>query len=479
MSNPAAETPRSRGRPKLGVVAREVTLLPRHWEWLAAQPGGSSVALRKLVEAARRTHREQDELRQTRDAVYQFMSALAGDFPGFEEASRALFAADSPRFRELVDSWPQTVRDRVVELAFPEPLPQAPIDTEASQASQILATRTQSDVLDRLLPAEKREAARRVVEATFGATAIDKAARLPGGAAGPATVVRLTVQGADYLLRVEGPPSPMRDPRRHYACLSIAADAGVAPRLLYADPDHGIAISQFVRATPGTSPAGSAGLRAIAETVKILHSAPLFPPLLPYLDCIDRWVDQLRATGVLPADIGEEYFRLYTELAAAYPRHERDLVSSHNDLNPSNVLFVGPRPWIVDWESAFAADRYVDIAAVTNFFAVDAGDEEVVLGTYFGRVLGDYHRARLFLMRQVNWMFYAAVLLNSVAAEKPHTRLTAATLATPRFREVRGDMASLATHDGRERYGCIFLNEMRWNLKSPRFPQAIALVNGR
>src|SRR4051812_42277655 len=88
---PAA--PRGRGRPKLGVVPREVTLLPRHWEWLNAQPGGASVALRRLVEEARRTHADRDERRTTRDAAYHFMSAMAGDPPGLWEACRALFAS--------------------------------------------------------------------------------------------------------------------------------------------------------------------------------------------------------------------------------------------------------------------------------------------------------------------------------------------------------------------------------------------------
>ena len=86
--------PRGRGRPKLGVVAREVTLLPRHWEWLGAQPGGASVALRKLVEEARRANGDRDRSRAARDAAYHFMSAMAGNLPHFEEASRALFADD-------------------------------------------------------------------------------------------------------------------------------------------------------------------------------------------------------------------------------------------------------------------------------------------------------------------------------------------------------------------------------------------------
>ncbi len=106
-----------RGRPRLGVVAREVTLLPRHWEWLGAQPGGASVALRKLVEQARRTGGDGDRRRAAREAACHFMSAMAGDQPGFEEASRALFADDHRRFAELIAAWPGDIREHIVKLA--------------------------------------------------------------------------------------------------------------------------------------------------------------------------------------------------------------------------------------------------------------------------------------------------------------------------------------------------------------------------
>ncbi|MGM4889607.1 DUF2239 family protein [Tardiphaga sp. 1201_B9_N1_1] len=114
----APAEPRGRGRPKLGVVAREITLLPRHWDWLGAQPGGASVALRKLVENARRASGDRDRQRAARDAAYHFMSTMAGDRPGFEEASRALFAGDRRRFTELIANWPVDIRDHIVILAF-------------------------------------------------------------------------------------------------------------------------------------------------------------------------------------------------------------------------------------------------------------------------------------------------------------------------------------------------------------------------
>ncbi len=111
--------PRPRGRPKLGVVAREITLLPRHWEWLATQPGGASVALRKLVDAARRANTDEDRAKAARDVAYRFMHAMAGDLSQFEEVIRALYRGDEARFRELIAEWPRDIAAYSAQLAFP------------------------------------------------------------------------------------------------------------------------------------------------------------------------------------------------------------------------------------------------------------------------------------------------------------------------------------------------------------------------
>ena len=114
LENPA---PRGRGRPRLGVVAREVTLLPRHWDWLATQPGGASAAVRRLVDAARQSSAEKDRLRTAKESAYRFISAMAGNEQGFEEATRALFAGDERRFVAMSDSWPRDVREHARALA--------------------------------------------------------------------------------------------------------------------------------------------------------------------------------------------------------------------------------------------------------------------------------------------------------------------------------------------------------------------------
>ncbi len=114
------------GRPRMGVVAREVTLLPRHWEWLSQQPGGASAALRRLVEEARRTHATRDGERQARERAYRFMSAIAGGFEGFEEASRALFAHDAEAFALRIAAWPPDVQAHLAWLARDAVAPETP-----------------------------------------------------------------------------------------------------------------------------------------------------------------------------------------------------------------------------------------------------------------------------------------------------------------------------------------------------------------
>lgn len=110
---------RAVGRPKLGVVSREVTLLPRHWDWLNRQPGGASAALRRLIDDARNAHAQQDSQRAATEATYQFMQAMAGDLPGFDEACRALFAHKQSAFLLQTQAWPDDVQAYLHQLSRP------------------------------------------------------------------------------------------------------------------------------------------------------------------------------------------------------------------------------------------------------------------------------------------------------------------------------------------------------------------------
>lgn len=117
-STAVQEATRGRGRPKLGVVAREVTLLPRQWDWLNSQPGGASVALRKLVDAARRADDgSTGNKRKAQESTYKFMSAMAGNLSGFEDASRALFAGRKDQFELCISSWPPDLKQHVLMIS--------------------------------------------------------------------------------------------------------------------------------------------------------------------------------------------------------------------------------------------------------------------------------------------------------------------------------------------------------------------------
>ena len=117
----------SRGRPKLGVVSGEVTLLPRHWKWLKAQRGGASATLRRLIDEARRAGQGEAEARARQERCYRFMTHLGGDLPGYEAALRALFAGDEASFAEAIKPWPEGLRTWVLRLAM------APTEEEAGE----------------------------------------------------------------------------------------------------------------------------------------------------------------------------------------------------------------------------------------------------------------------------------------------------------------------------------------------------------
>jgi hypothetical protein len=113
----AEEPTKKPGRPKLGVVSKEITLLPRHWEWLKNQPGGASVTLRKLVEEARRTNPSKDTIRTSQEFTYRFLASVAGDLPQYEEATRVLFASEAKVFNDLIENWPSDIRKHAQKLS--------------------------------------------------------------------------------------------------------------------------------------------------------------------------------------------------------------------------------------------------------------------------------------------------------------------------------------------------------------------------
>lgn len=328
------------------------------------------------------------------------------------------------------------------------------------------------------LPADKRPALDRALMAAFGTTAIDAARPVSGGLSG-ARLYRIAVDGGDYLLRIEGPPDAFRDPIRGHACMRIAAEAGLAPRVRHAAPEDGVAIMDFITERPPAVPR-AAVIGQLARATRALHDGPAFPPLIDYLDGLALLVGQALSAGLAPAGTVRGARSALAALIEAWRRLEPDLVSSHNDLNPRNILHDGQRPWLIDWESAFPADRYVDLAALANLYASDPADEARLLEAYFDAPVREDRSARLFLARQLSHLFYGAMFLNGAAAQRPGQ----APVATD------GDARSLATlhaalaagqpvldaWEGRVRYGLARLEAAIDGVEASRFARAVRLA---
>jgi thiamine kinase-like enzyme len=330
-------------------------------------------------------------------------------------------------------------------------------------------------------PPAKQAAIDRGLIAAFGTTVLDSAAPLTGGLS-DARVYKVRVGGIAYLLRVEGSTDAFRDPARWHVCMGIAARAFLAPRVRYACAADGVAIMDFIperSLTLDYARPKSDLVVELAQAVRALHQAPAFPPLVDYLDGMEAIIGQFQAAGPVVPEAMAELFSRYRDLAGVYRNLEPELVSSHNDLNPRNVLYDGTRLWLVDWESAFLADRWVDLAAVANFFTVDAGGEELLLRTYFGEAPDERRRARMLLARQINHVFYGLIFLTGAAAERSFQSPTLeAPLLCDLHRAISEGEFTLGPWEERTAYGKARLNAALAGMRSAEFTEAVGVLGG-
>jgi aminoglycoside phosphotransferase (APT) family kinase protein len=328
------------------------------------------------------------------------------------------------------------------------------------------------------LPADKRPAIDRGLLAAFGTTTLDAVTPVRGGLSG-ASVQRIEIRGGVYLLRLESPSKDLHDPRRSHACMEIAAKAGLAPRVLYADAETGVTITDFIVAQP---PAVSRAelIRQLARMVRALHETPAFPPLVDYLDGLGDLTARALASGLPTPAMIDKARAAQVALSTAYRRLEPQLVSSHNDLNPGNIVHDGQRPWLVDWDAAFLADRYVDLAALANVYAREPADEAILLEAYFGEPPTADRRARLYLARQISHLFHAMIFVSISAGERPGARLAEpeddGRSLTQLHAALAGGEPLLATWEGRVAYGLAHLAEAVANVAHPRFAEATRLA---
>src|SRR5215469_13411134 len=273
-----------------------------------------------------------------------------------------------------------------------------------------------------IVPEERQTAIDRALHETFSTTELDSFQRITIGNM-TSRVFRIVVNGSTYILKII---LRKDDPTCHFNCMNVAAKAGLAPRVLYANIEDKVCITDFVNTIPLSA---DAALTRIPQTLRQLHALPLFPNRAPHLNttftfllnegpALDAFIERIQAASFLPDRAG--FVARLGELSAAFPREDSDIVSSHNDLfKPDNVLFDGRQIWLVDWEAAFRNDRYVDLAVVANMIVTTEAEESTFLQEYFGAPPNVYQRARLFLARQLAHMFYAAAFLMLGSIGKP------------------------------------------------------------
>ena len=324
-----------------------------------------------------------------------------------------------------------------------------------------------------MIPEAKQPAVARALDQAFGVHEIDDIRPLTGGLS-TARVFRIVVRTKPYLLRLTMPGAPAGDPAGQLASMQTAAEAGIAPHIWYVDGHEGILIADFVEARP--YPADMALL--VAHTLYRVHSLRGFqkPKVGSYLDAMDRLVSAFRAANLLPPDETEGLFRRYADLMKVYPRNDAELVASHNDVKPQNMVFDGERLWLVDWEAAFLNDRYVDLAIAANFFVRD-DREAAYLAAYFGTPATPYQHARFYLMRQALHVFYAAFLL--VTAARAGASIDSMAIASDfgdfHRRLISGEV-DLATPEAKVQYALVHLHAAQRQVQTPRFEEALTLV---
>jgi len=334
-----------------------------------------------------------------------------------------------------------------------------------------------------MFPEARRPAIDRGLMAAFGTRELESVVPLSGGLS-PALVYRIRVGGIAYVLRLDGPTSFFADPVRWYRCMQIAAEAYLAPRVRYANAADGVAIMDFIpQQSLSLDYRGSRSdlVVELGQAIRALHSAPAFPPLVDYLDGVETLLAQMRASGLVAPEALEGPLARYAEIAAIYRRLPTELVSSHNDLNPRNLIYDGSRLWMVDWEAAFLADRWVDLATVANFFTREPEEEALLLRTYFGEPADAAQRGRMFLARQINHVFCGAIFLIGAATERPGVRLPGPGLQAPPLAEIHralgeGEFA-LEAWENRCIYGQARLMAARANLAGADCAQAIAALS--
>jgi thiamine kinase-like enzyme len=331
-----------------------------------------------------------------------------------------------------------------------------------------------SNTYDAMIPELKIDAVKAALFSTFGTTEYYNVIRLTKGLSN-ALVFRIDVLGKPYLLKIARTDALADPSLYYYACMTSVAEVGIVPRIWYTNIADQISITDFIETT--TFPLNDAKIK-LAEVIHKLHSVPPFSKTIHSLDTTNRFIKKLQAEKILPEDATKELFNLFEKISSVYPHNPEDMVASHNDLKPENLLYDGCNVWLTDWEAAFTNDRYSDLAILANFVIADATDETLFLSTYFNRPVTEYELTRFYLMRQIMHMSYFTVFMVIVAKGNP---IDFKNIKKEDFKDFHNRMwngeIDLSKDSVRLEYAMVHLNQLQSNLQTDRFRDSLEILS--
>jgi thiamine kinase-like enzyme len=329
-------------------------------------------------------------------------------------------------------------------------------------------------MLNTLIPAERIRAVEIALLKAFNTTEVTEVILLNGGLSS-AAVYKIVVDEQAYVLKLDSPSVH----ENIISSMEIAANADLAPAVYYLNKTDGITITRFITGMPMQSVFKSHNvlLSKLAETIKAIHELPLFSKENSLLHTVDGLIAAFKASGTWSGPVFEECFAHYDLIRNHYPWENTDKVSSHNDLNPNNMVFDGEKIWIIDWDAAFLNDRYVDLAIMANFYVTTDEQENIFLESYFDRNSSDYNKARFFVMRQVCRLVYAILMFKLADTTKPGDQEHDLAMEGVTLKDVKDQLGSgkinLGIYQGQLLFGKALWNEALNSMRSERFNLSI------
>lgn len=278
--------------------------------------------------------------------------------------------------------------------------------------------------LEIIAPA-RRQGVQSALSTAFGSDEVIALQPLYGGAS-DAALYRLERADRSYALRLDRIPGSVGNPQRSYVCMRIAADAGIAPRLHHADADSGIAIMDFVQSRPlhGYPKGRLAFVRELGELVARLQATRLFPPVANFDAVLAFMFGQLRSSELFRPGVLDLHHEAFERLRNAYPWALESAKSSHNDPNPTNILYDGTRLWLIDWEVAYRNEPLADVANLALNFDTTLDEDTALMTSWLGQPPDRRLHARFVVLRQLCRLYYACLALEGDIGRSHHESLS-------------------------------------------------------